>query len=194
MGLFDTVEFDRPIECKVCGKEHNDVQTKHFENLMISYKVGDVLPCHIITGVLEEYFYCSHDDESIESSKQKIYFVIWHNILVDVMETYEDAEQRLGAFGKGYLYLMYRDLYKEYKKFRHKFNSVKSWTQQYIGYSQLSEKERDKLAKDEDVDLSDLHIKHFAEEMAEEADPIEAFEDYLNELDMRKNYYGSLLI
>jgi hypothetical protein len=194
MGLFDTVEFDKPIKCKVCGKEHTDVQTKQFENLMISYSVGDLLPCHIITGVLEEYFYCSHDDEEKDLSKQKVYFVIWHNILVDVTETYGSAEKRLKSFGKGDLYLMYRDLCKKYKKYRYKFNAIKVWTRQYIEYSHLSEKERADLAESDSVNLSDVHIKYFAEELAKVNDTIEAFEKYLEDLDKQKNYYGTLIL
>ena len=147
MGMFDTIIFPRPIKCSVCGKEYTSTQTKQFENLMIHYEVGDVLPGTFITGIIEETLFCSHEllkEEKGPSSTQSVYVAIWHNILIDVAKTYEDADRKVRSFGTGDLYLLYQNLHKKRNHFRVKSNRVVNWCKEYAEYLSLSPEEREK--------------------------------------------------
>jgi len=146
MGMFDTIIFPRPIKCTVCGKEQTSTQTKQFEKLMIHYEVGDVLPGSLITGIIEETFFCTHESlkkQEIPSSTQSVYMAIWHNILIDVADIYEDADRKVRSFGTGDLYLLYQNLYMKRNHFRAKSNKVINWCKEYAEYLSLSLEERE---------------------------------------------------
>ncbi len=185
MGLFDTIEFPLPIKCKVCGKEHTSTQTKMFENLMVNYGVGDILPRNFITGVFQETIYCDHDDDEKENSwDQEIFLAVWHNILIDIEEDYKEAERKVRKFSQGDLYLLYQNLYQERNKYRYKYDAVVDWTEKYIKYQNLTNEGKEKLLKEEDS-LANFYMKTFAEKMVESKSP---FKDYLDDIDSRKNY------
>ena len=97
MGMFDVVHFPRSIKCVICGKEHSSTQTKSFENLLLHYYVGDIVDeTDIISGIIKEEIYCEHKEKKEPKTfKQPIYFVIWHKILIAVVEDIKIAEQQL---------------------------------------------------------------------------------------------------
>ena len=148
MGMFDTIIFPRPIKCNECGKEHTSTQTKHFDKLMLHYEIGDVLPGSVITGIIEERLFCLHeplqDEESKPSSNQSVYVALWHNILIDVVGTYEEADIKIRSFGTGDLYLLYQNLHKKRNHFRAKSNKVIRWCKEYSEYLTLSPDEQAK--------------------------------------------------
>lgn len=63
MGLFDTIEFPKSIKCHKCGMDIKNTQTKQFENIMILYFVGDILPGNLINGIMTETLYCNHGNK-----------------------------------------------------------------------------------------------------------------------------------
>ena len=147
MGMFDTIIFPRLMKCSLCGKEITSTQTKQFEKLMVNYEVGDLLPGSFITGIIEETLFCTHEllkEEEKPSSTQLIYVAIWHNILIDVTSTYEDADKKVRSFGTGDLYLLYQNLHKKRNHSRAKSNKVINWCQEYAEYLSLSLEEREK--------------------------------------------------
>lgn len=92
MGIFDTIYFDPPRTCSNCGSTIGEVQTKAFDPGLREYRVGDVVyGSPILNGVIREDLYCPH----CNASKQKVYFSIWHTLLVGVFEDLESAEGRL---------------------------------------------------------------------------------------------------
>ena len=184
MGLYDTIKFPRPIKCVKCGKEHKSTQTKMFENLMLTYKVGDFLPRYIITGVLVETIYCDHDKKQESSFDQEVYLAVWHNILIDVCESYEEAEKKVNNFGIGNLFLLYRNLLNERDKYKYKFHAIKNWIEKYLKYIKLSKEEVEKLLNDK-ITLANFHMKCFAEKINASKNP---FEDFLKSLDEIKDY------
>lgn len=192
MGTFDTIEFETPIKCNICDQEHTSVQTKMFGRSMKIYHIGDILPSHIVTGVLKDRFYCLHKDNNDEkiSSGQDVYFVIWHHILIGVTGDYNRGEEKLKSFGSSDLYLLYQNLYRKYTEYRYKFRSIKSWTENYIEYTSLSEEEKDELSESE-TDLVNFDIKHFGEYLEESDDP---FADHLKKLEKKKNFRADFLI
>lgn len=135
-------------------------------------------------GIIKESLYCDHDKKEESSWDQEIFIVIWHGLLIDVVETYEDAEKKLFSFGQGDLYLMYQNMHNERNEYRYKFNAVVSWIEQYLDYEKLSDDEKEKLLK-EKIKLWDFHTKWFAEKMRDSDAP---FRDFLKELGERKHY------
>ena len=100
MGIFDTVYFDRPRTCSQCGTSIGEVQTKVFDPGLREYRVGDVVyGSPVLSGVLREDLYCPH----CNSSKEKIYFSIWHTLLIGVYDDQESAEERLSSVDRAEL-------------------------------------------------------------------------------------------
>ena len=85
MGMFDTIEFRKPIACVKCGMLIENTQTKQFENLMITYEPGDILPRRLITGVIKETLFCQHNDPENRmkfSFDQEAFIAIWRAISI----------------------------------------------------------------------------------------------------------------
>ncbi len=100
MGIFDTVYLDPPRICRSCGAEIGEVQTKVFDPGLREYRVGDVIyGSPFLNGVVQEELYCSH----CNASKQKVYFTVWHTLLVCVYDHLEDAEARIGSVDRSEL-------------------------------------------------------------------------------------------
>lgn len=143
MGLFDTILFPEPIECDVCGRLHESTQTKMFSNLLVSYEVGEVLPTHIISGIVNEEIYCKHDGKQEPSFDQKIYLVIWNKILIDVVGGLNKAEQKLESFGVTNLLTLYKSMYKEKINFETKYTRLKSHCETYSEYISWSKEKQE---------------------------------------------------
>jgi hypothetical protein len=110
--------------------------------------------------------------------------VVWNNIFIDVKEEYEQAEKRLRTFSHADLFLLYRELYNERNEFRYKFNALKSWTENYIEYENMSEEEKKELLK-EKHSLINYHMRRFAKKMIETEYPLDVL---LEELENREGY------
>ena len=136
MGMFDTIEFPREIKCIVCGETHTYTQTKQFENILAVYRVGEMLPGNIHTGLLEESITCCHTSmqgEDVKTSfNQKIYFVIWHHILIDVVENVEEGEKILSNFGIGELLGLYELEHQRKINFETKYRRVKTYVRTFL--------------------------------------------------------------
>jgi hypothetical protein len=92
MGLFDTVFFDVPRACSNCGTKIDHVQTKHFDPILREYRVGDIITgSPVLTGVLQEELFCS----GCNSFSDKIYFSIWHTVLLGIFNGPREAEERV---------------------------------------------------------------------------------------------------
>ena len=92
MGIFDTVFLTPPRHCRNCGAEIDQVQTKAFEPGLREYEVGDMITgSPIVSGVIREDLYCPTCNET----PQKVYFAIWHALLVGVCDDVDTAETRI---------------------------------------------------------------------------------------------------
>ena len=150
MGMFDTVHFPRPIKCIVCGKEHTSTQMKSFENCLVNYRVGDIVDeTEIISGIVEGKIYCDHKEtKDSQSSKQKVYFVIWHKILIDVIEKTVKAEEILSKFGIGDLYFLYENMHDKKTNFERKYHTLLTYFK-ILGNYIFLDKEQQKEFKNE---------------------------------------------
>jgi hypothetical protein len=100
MGIFDTVYLDPVRTCVSCGSQIGEVQTKVFDPGLREYRVGDVVyGSPLLSGVIKEELYCSH----CNASKQKVYFAVWHTLLVGIYDTQEEAEERIGSVDRAEL-------------------------------------------------------------------------------------------
>lgn len=183
MGIFDTIEFPRPIKCKHCGIEHKSAQTKAFDPMMATYAVGDGLPKPFCTGIMKETLYCNHDKKMESSWDQEIFVVAWHGILIDVTESYEEAEKKLASFGFGDLLLMYHTLWNDRNKYRRKFRVARDWIKSYLEYEKLSPEEKERLINGDKTKLGEIHSRWFAESIAKAKSPLDAFEEEEKESD-----------
>jgi hypothetical protein len=101
MGLFDTVCIRPPRRCRNCGAEIDQVQTKVFEPALREFEVGDVITgSPVVSGVIREDLYCAACNET----PQKVYFAIWHSLLVGVCDNIEEAEERIRSVDRAELF------------------------------------------------------------------------------------------
>lgn len=152
MGMFDVIHFEKEIRCAVCGKGHSSTQTKEFENLMIHYYVGDLVPGSVITGVIEETVYCDHKDTghaNEEYASQNVYIVLWHRILIGMIEEAEKGERLLAKFGLDDLYFLYERLFEKKNDFETKYKKLRQYAEIFSDYLNLSAEEKAKF-KDKD--------------------------------------------
>lgn len=92
MGIFDTVFMAPPRRCRNCGSEIDQVQTKAFEPGLREYSIGDVITgTPLVSGVIREDLYCP----SCNQTPQRVYFAVWHSLLVGICDTPDDAEERI---------------------------------------------------------------------------------------------------
>jgi len=80
--------------------------------------------------------------------KQKVYFVIWHRILIDVVEDTKKAEEILTKFGIGDLYFLYENMHNKKTSFEKKYRTLKSYVEILVDYIFL-DKEQQKDFKNE---------------------------------------------
>ena len=152
--MFDTIHFPKEIKCKVCGESHHSTQTKQFESLLLNYHVGDIMPGSLITGIIEESIFCEHKSlkEKRElSSDQKVYLVIWHRILVNIVEEIDTGETLLNKFGLADLYFLYEKLFQEKNDFETKYKKLKTYAKIIFKYLCLSPKEQESFKKGENL-------------------------------------------
>ena len=190
--MFDTIIFPRPVTCHICGELHEKTQTKLFENFMINYEIGDVLPGSVMTGVIEEDIYCEHkplNGKEKPSWDKKIYIAIWHHILIDIVENYEEAENKIIHFGIGDLYLLYKSVHNSRNNFRGKCNSIQSWCNSYAEYLLLTPEEQQKVREgDESLTyFSYYRIKPYL-------DKDSPLKEFLKTIDKQKDFKFDLFI
>ncbi len=146
--MFDTIVFLKPIQCKECGADITSTQTKQFDNFMTQFEVGDILPGRMITGIIEESIYCKHlplEGKKDLSFDQKIFLVIYRNILIGVTESYELAEKQVNKFGFGELFLLYQDLHKKRDLYQAKYSRLRTWCTKYASYLNMDAKKKEGL-------------------------------------------------
>lgn len=194
MGMFDTIVFSKPIACATCGKLHRDTQTKQFDKAMTTYFVGDIVPTNVIHGVIEETIVCDHDSGSDSDSDsnsdstdkisfdQKVYFVIWHGIMVSVSSSFEEAKIKLDSFGLGDLFFMYQLLYQERNDFQGKYERLRSWIKQYRKFQKLPKEKQQEIVSG-DGGILDLSYFSLLSHLKKE-DPFLSFLEELDEFDL----------
>ena len=97
MGLFDTILLDPPLSCSRCG-EPLELQTKQFDSMMLTYRVGAIVSgSPVVSGILEDLGFCHACRRENRESTDPVYLVVWHHILAGVERTEADAEARLAA-------------------------------------------------------------------------------------------------
>lgn len=150
--MFDVVHFPRPIKCKICGNDHISTQTKCFENLLQHYYVGDIVDeTDVILGIIKETIFCEHKEETeTKYHKQPIYFIIWHKVLIDIVEDINIAEQKLTKFGIGDLYFLYEIMFGKKTNFERKYSKLRNYVDVFVDYVFLDEKQKEEFKNEKD--------------------------------------------
>ncbi len=190
MGMFDVIEFPKPIKCIKCGQDIKDTQTKQFENLMITYYIGDILPGNFINGIMAETLYCNHGNKENRenmSYDQEIFLVIWHKILIEIAETMEEAEKKLSSFSIGDLYLLYENLFLEKSNFMIKYRKLKSSFKLYLKYLNLSKEEQEKVKNNNLDSFKKIHWFSIREALKSE-NPLEEIIKEIDKSTFRKEH------
>ena len=100
MGLFDTIIVDPPLTCSRCGSEL-EIQTKHFDSIMLTYRIGSVLSgSPVLSGILPETVFCSECHRAGREHDDQIFLVVRHSILAGVERSEADAESRLTSIDR----------------------------------------------------------------------------------------------
>ena len=145
MGMFDTIIFPESIPCSFCGKLHNDTQTKQFENILIKYFIGDILPSKTITGIIKETFICIHESMEKRVYEQDIYLVLWNHILINIVNNLEQANRFLANFGLNELCYLYVKIYHQKIDYETKYKKLKTYIRIYEEYLEMSIEEQEKF-------------------------------------------------
>lgn len=96
MGMFDEIMLPQSQTCPKCDREINIVQTKFFENLMVLYRVNDVIDAPTKQCIEKEQVFCT---KCVLQFKD-IYIIVKYGILIGVEEDYERAEVILKDYDK----------------------------------------------------------------------------------------------
>ena len=123
MGIFDTIELARPVNCPTCSKNITTTQTKVFDPFMFYYVVGDVVKQHIVSGIIEETLFC---DKCGHLDDLEFYLIIKYHILIDtVVGNREEAWERLKSFGKNELLEIHFKHIKKMEEYKNQFKGLK---------------------------------------------------------------------
>lgn len=131
MGMFDTILLEPPMRCPRCGLPLT-IQTKLFDAVMQSYRIGDVLSSSpVLYGVLQEQTFCRNCHKEEREPTTELYLVVWHSILAAVELTEEAAQNRLAEIDRldliRWLDAAQRRESEWRRRFRSFYNEVARW-------------------------------------------------------------------
>jgi hypothetical protein len=131
MGLFDTVILDPPLVCSRCSSALV-LQTKHFDPLMMTYRIGSIVSdSPVVTGILEDLTFCDRCRREGRESTEPIYLVVWHHILAGVERSEADAESLLASIDRlhliGWLDQAQQAEREWRQRFRRLYRDVRMW-------------------------------------------------------------------
>lgn len=97
MGFSDTILLDPAITCPNCGRTL-ELQTRHFEPAMLSYRIGSVISgSPVLSGILTENLFCHDCHKAERGHRVDVWLVVWHSILAGVERSEQAAEARLAS-------------------------------------------------------------------------------------------------
>lgn len=126
MGLFDTILLDPPITCPNCGRTL-ELQTKHFEPAMISYRIGSIITgSSVLSGILKEDLFCHDCYKAERDHSVDVWLVVWHSILAGVERSEQAAEARLASVDRLDLIRWLDEAQRAERTWRSRFRSLYS--------------------------------------------------------------------
>ena len=135
MGMFDTILLEPPMTCPKCGSPLS-IQTKLFDAVMQSYRIGDVVSSSpVLHGVLRDQAFCRNCHQEEREPTTELYFVLWHSILAAVELTEEAAQKRLAEVDRldliRWLDAAQRRESEWRRRFRSFYNDVDRWHEEF---------------------------------------------------------------
>ena len=129
MGMFDELRLEKPVIC-ACGNAIKTVQTKHFDNALSLYSVGDVVMDGTDTHIFKEELYC----ENCRNISGYVYLIIKNGILIGTKTSIAEAEARLEKFDELDFLELYNEVarrkelyYSNYKELRSRLEHLIQW-------------------------------------------------------------------
>jgi hypothetical protein len=133
MGMFDTIHLEFPLVCPACGGQEHSFQTHAFEDVMADYRIGSLVRGGVLTGIVQERFWCSACHKEGVSTESPVYLVIWHSILAGVEQDAERAEARMASVDRldliGWLDEAQRNETRWKRHFYRLFTDVSRWSE-----------------------------------------------------------------
>lgn len=133
MGMFDTIHLTSPLVCPVCGGQENSYQTHAFDDVMANYRIGSRVGGRVLTGIVQERFWCFACHKAGNSAESPVYLVVWHSILVGVEQDLASAEALLSAVDRlnliGWLDEAQRNETRWKRRFYRLFHDVRRWSE-----------------------------------------------------------------
>lgn len=133
MGMFDTIHLNSPLVCPVCGEQKHSYQTHAFDDVMADYRIGSLVRGGVLTGIVQERFWCSKCHKAGKDSESPVYLVIWNSILAGVEQDLARAETRLAAVDRldliGWLDEAQRNETHWKRRFYRFFNDISRWSE-----------------------------------------------------------------
>ncbi len=97
MGMFDTIHLYTPLVCPTCGACETTLQTHAFEDSMAEYRIGSVTRGGVLSGIVQDGFWCDACHKAGNHAEVPVHLVIWHSILVGVELELARAEALLSS-------------------------------------------------------------------------------------------------
>jgi len=174
MGMFDTIHLEKPIGCPICGAELRDVQTKEFDSLMNTYRIGSVIHgSAVLTGIVKDELWCQACWEAKRESRPPVYFVIWHSILAGVEQSESAAESRLSSIDRLDLIGWLDEAQRSSRQWRERFDRLlddfEKW-HQHVGRERMPESSPAKTGREELL----CNIFRLPDEILNSPDPVAA--------------------
>ena len=114
MGMFDIIIFEKPITCK-CGHKIESSQTKIFDSVMETYRVGDLVSTTPIISLEKDWTYCEKCDAHLE-----FYIACAYGVYLGVFERYREGKEAVENFGMEQLLKFYQRRVEPFKGLYHR--------------------------------------------------------------------------
>ena len=99
---------------------------------MADYRIGSLVRGGVLTGIVQEGFWCSDCHKAGKCEESLVYLVVWHSILVGVEQDSARAEARLAAVDRldliGWLNEAQQNEALWQRRFYRLFNDVSRWS------------------------------------------------------------------
>lgn len=96
MGMFDEIVLEKSYKCLQCKRTINTIQTKHFDNTMALFYIGDVVNLKTDQAIFQEDVFCN----KCVNNFAQVNIIVKHGILIGTKESYEESEKLLADFDR----------------------------------------------------------------------------------------------
>jgi hypothetical protein len=182
VAMYDVIFFNTPITCKHCGALAKIIEIKDLSQIASYFTVGDILPNHTNTGVIEGTVLCFEDHNHLKEDHgfryqepdQKVFVAVWQHVFIGIYDSYNAAEKSLTHFGMGELFLLFNKVIDDRDDLFVWIKKIESFLRFYYYFTKLPDSEKQSIMDGKPVDTIDNQWRYYWSYL-KQPNPVEAF-------------------